>query len=101
VNTAAASWDDVGLRFGLGEARVMPVLGFIHVDKGLKELVRALGNLHVVGCAQPCGCHLVVNSPAERTHPATIGRADDVAAVVASTLELFRTVITVSPRRRL
>jgi glycosyltransferase involved in cell wall biosynthesis len=46
-----ASCDDLRLRFGLGDARVMLAFGFIHVDKGLDDLVRALGIVRAGGCA--------------------------------------------------
>jgi glycosyltransferase involved in cell wall biosynthesis len=46
-----ASPDDLRLRFGLGDARVMLAFGFIHVDKGLDDLVRALGMLRAAGRA--------------------------------------------------
>jgi glycosyltransferase involved in cell wall biosynthesis len=47
-----ASCDELRLRFGLDDARVMLAFGFIHVDKGLDDLVRALGILRRAGCAQ-------------------------------------------------
>jgi len=47
-----ASCDDLRRRFGLDDARVMLAFGFIHVDKGLDDLVRALGILRASGCAQ-------------------------------------------------
>lgn len=40
-----ASHEDLRRRFGLDDARVMLAFGFIHVDKGLDDLVRALGTL--------------------------------------------------------
>jgi glycosyltransferase involved in cell wall biosynthesis len=46
-----ASCDDLRLRFGLGDARVLLAFGFIHVDKGLDDLVRALGILRAAGSA--------------------------------------------------
>lgn len=46
-----ASGDDLRTRFGLGNAKVMLAFGFIHVDKGLDDLVRALGLLRESGCA--------------------------------------------------
>jgi glycosyltransferase involved in cell wall biosynthesis len=47
---ATASRDDLRRRFALGDARVMLAFGFIHVDKGLDDLVRALGILRAAGC---------------------------------------------------
>ena len=44
------SGDDLRSRFGLGDAKVMLAFGFIHVDKGLDDLVRALGLLRQSGC---------------------------------------------------
>ena len=38
--------EDVRRRFGLGEARILLAFGFIHVDKGLDDLVSALSILH-------------------------------------------------------
>ncbi len=38
-----ATPDELRARFGLGDARVLLAFGFIHVDKGLDDLVRALG----------------------------------------------------------
>lgn len=46
-----ASCDELRQRFALGDARVMLAFGFIHVDKGLDDLVRALGILRAAGCA--------------------------------------------------
>ena len=46
-----ASCDDLRLRYGIGDARVMLAFGFIHVDKGLDDLVRALGIVRASGCA--------------------------------------------------
>jgi glycosyltransferase involved in cell wall biosynthesis len=37
-----ASCEDLRARFGLGQARVLLAFGFVHVDKGLDDLVRAL-----------------------------------------------------------
>jgi glycosyltransferase involved in cell wall biosynthesis len=39
---ATASQADLRSRFGLGDARVLLAFGFIHVDKGLDDLVNAL-----------------------------------------------------------
>lgn len=36
-------------RFGLGDARILLAFGFIHVDKGLPDLVRAVGRLRRSG----------------------------------------------------
>jgi glycosyltransferase involved in cell wall biosynthesis len=49
--TATVSGEDLRSRFGLGDAKVMLAFGFIHVDKGLDDLVRALGLLRESGCA--------------------------------------------------
>jgi glycosyltransferase involved in cell wall biosynthesis len=46
-----ASCDELRSRFGIGDARVMLAFGFIHVDKGLDDLVRALGIVRAGGCA--------------------------------------------------
>lgn len=58
--------EDVRRRFGLGEARILLAFGFIHVDKGLDDLVSALSILH-------------------RTRGAPL---DDVRVVVAGTVRL-------------
>lgn len=70
--TACSSSDDLRFRFRLGNARILLAFGFIHVDKGLNDLVRALGILR-------------------RTERSTL---DDVILVVAGTVRprsgLFR-----------
>lgn len=40
-----ATADDLRIRFGLGNARLLLAFGFIHIDKGLDDLVRALAIL--------------------------------------------------------
>ena len=60
-----ASCDDLRSRFGLDGARVMLAFGFIHVDKGLDDLVRALGILRAGGCA-PLNNYVLVVAGAVR-----------------------------------
>ena len=60
-----ASCDDLRLRFGLGDARVMLAFGFIHVDKGLDDLVRALGIVRAGGSA-PLDDYMLVVAGAVR-----------------------------------
>jgi len=43
--------EDVRRRFGLGGARILLAFGFIHVDKGLDDLVSALNILHLTRAA--------------------------------------------------
>jgi glycosyltransferase involved in cell wall biosynthesis len=47
-------------RFGLGDARVLLAFGFIHVDKGLDDLVRALGVIRRTSQASLANIRLVV-----------------------------------------
>jgi glycosyltransferase involved in cell wall biosynthesis len=44
---AGSTPDDLRARFGLGSARILLAFGFIHIDKGLGDLVRALGILRL------------------------------------------------------
>lgn len=56
--TATAS--ELRDRFGLGDARVLLAFGFIHVDKGLDDLVQALGIIRRTGRASLGNVRLVV-----------------------------------------
>lgn len=47
-------------RFGLGDARVLLAFGFIHVDKGLDDLARALGIIRRTSHASLSNVRLVV-----------------------------------------
>jgi glycosyltransferase involved in cell wall biosynthesis len=70
---ATSSTSDLRAKFGLADARVLLSFGFIHVDKGLDDLVRALGII-------------------ERTSPAVL---DDVLLVVAGAVRRRRSVFRV------
>ena len=43
--TVVSTAEDIRARFGLGDAQLLVAFGFIHVDKGLDDLVRALSIL--------------------------------------------------------
>jgi glycosyltransferase involved in cell wall biosynthesis len=57
---ATSSPDDLRARFGLGDARILLAFGFIHVDKGLDDLVRALSILGRTQAGAPEDVRLVV-----------------------------------------
>jgi glycosyltransferase involved in cell wall biosynthesis len=57
---AGSTPEDVRARFGLGSTRILLAFGFIHVDKGLGDLVRALGILRDSETASLSGIRLVV-----------------------------------------
>jgi len=65
---ATVSSDDLRLRYGLGRAKVILAFGFIHVDKGLDDLVRALAILHRNGCAALDDYALVVAGAVRPRH---------------------------------
>jgi glycosyltransferase involved in cell wall biosynthesis len=52
--------EDVRRRFALGEARILLAFGFIHVDKGLDDLVSALSVLHRTSAAALADVRVVV-----------------------------------------
>ncbi len=58
--TAGSTPDDVRARFDLGDTRILLAFGFIHVDKGLGDLVRALGILRDSYAVPLGGIRLVV-----------------------------------------
>ncbi len=60
VPTATSSCEELRSRFSLGDARVLLAFGFIHVDKGLDDLVQALGILRQTDPAAVEGVMLVV-----------------------------------------
>ncbi len=43
---ASSTGDELRVRFGLGDARILLAFGFIHVDKGLDDLIQALTLAH-------------------------------------------------------
>jgi glycosyltransferase involved in cell wall biosynthesis len=51
---------DLRRRFNLGDARILLAFGFIHVDKGLDDLVRALKILRRTGAARLDNVRIVV-----------------------------------------
>jgi glycosyltransferase involved in cell wall biosynthesis len=53
-------------RFGLGQDRILLAFGFIHVDKGLPDLVRALGLLRRTDPASLDGVRLVIAGAVRR-----------------------------------
>jgi len=55
-------------RFGLGDARILLVFGFVHVDKGLQDLVGALGVLRRSGAASLDGVRVVVAGAVRRRY---------------------------------
>jgi glycosyltransferase involved in cell wall biosynthesis len=55
-------------RFGLGDARILLAFGFIHVDKGLQDLVAALGVLRRDGAAALDGVLVVVAGAVRRRY---------------------------------
>ena len=64
--TAGATPGDLRDRFGLGSARILLAFGFIHVDKGLGDLVQALGIVKDSGTAQLEDTRLVVAGAVRR-----------------------------------
>ncbi len=63
---AGSTPDELRARFGLGDALVLLAFGFIHVDKGLDDLVRALGILARSPGAPLDGVRLVVAGAVRR-----------------------------------
>ena len=57
---AGSTPEDVRARFNLGSARILLAFGFIHVDKGLNDLIRALGILKNSAPTSISGVRLVV-----------------------------------------
>lgn len=57
---ASSASDELRARFGLGDARVLLAFGFIHVDKGLDDLIRALSIVRDTGAAHLDDVRLVV-----------------------------------------
>ncbi len=53
-------------RFGLGDAPILLAFGFIHVDKGLQDLVRAIGLLRRTGAPQCAELRVVVAGAVRR-----------------------------------
>jgi glycosyltransferase involved in cell wall biosynthesis len=65
---AVSSPADLRARFGLGEAELLLAFGFVHVDKGLQDLVRALRMLHRAGAVPLDSARLVVAGTVRRRH---------------------------------
>jgi glycosyltransferase involved in cell wall biosynthesis len=60
--------EDVRRRFGLGEARILLAFGFIHVDKGLDDLVGALSILRRTSAAPLDDVRVVVAGTVRPRH---------------------------------
>ncbi len=60
--------EDMRHRFGLGDARVLLAFGFIHVDKGLDDLVSALGILNRTGAVRLDNIRVVVAGAVRPRH---------------------------------
>lgn len=58
--TGESKPDDLRARFQLGSARILLAFGFIHIDKGLDDLVRALGVLRRSGTVPLDDVRLVI-----------------------------------------
>jgi glycosyltransferase involved in cell wall biosynthesis len=59
---------DLRARFGLGDHPILLAFGFIHVDKGLQDLVQALGKLRRAGGASAGELRLVIAGTVRRRH---------------------------------
>lgn len=57
---AATTPEELRARFGLGDAELLLAFGFIHVDKGLDDLIAALGLLHTAGDPSLSASRLVI-----------------------------------------
>jgi glycosyltransferase involved in cell wall biosynthesis len=55
-------------RFGLDDARVLLAFGFVHVDKGLQDLVGAVSALHRSDAALMDGARVVIAGAVRRRH---------------------------------
>jgi glycosyltransferase involved in cell wall biosynthesis len=55
-------------RFGTGDARILLAFGFVHVDKGLQDLVGALGVLRRSGSLSPDATRVVIAGAVRRRH---------------------------------
>jgi glycosyltransferase involved in cell wall biosynthesis len=53
-------------RFGLSDAPILLAFGFVHVDKGLQDLVRAVSTLTRSGASPPGGLHVVIAGAVRR-----------------------------------
>jgi glycosyltransferase involved in cell wall biosynthesis len=67
---SAGAVEPAGLRdrFGIGSARVLLAFGFVHVDKGLQDLVGALGALRRLDGASLDDVRVVVAGAVRRRH---------------------------------
>jgi glycosyltransferase involved in cell wall biosynthesis len=59
---------DLRVRFGLGDAELLVAFGFVHVDKGLGDLVRALDSLRRSGACGLGGVRLVIAGTVRPRH---------------------------------
>lgn len=60
VPSAGSTPTDLRDQFGLGDTRILLAFGFIHVNKGLQDLVRAIGLLRASGAVPVDDVRLVV-----------------------------------------
>jgi glycosyltransferase involved in cell wall biosynthesis len=65
---AVSAPGDLRARFGLGEAELLLAFGFVHVDKGLQDLVRALHIIRRSGTVPLEGTRVVVAGAVRRRH---------------------------------
>jgi glycosyltransferase involved in cell wall biosynthesis len=65
-DAATSSRDELRARFGLGDARVLLTFGFIHVDKGLGDLIKAFTILQEARPEALDGVRLVVAGAVRR-----------------------------------
>jgi glycosyltransferase involved in cell wall biosynthesis len=65
---AVSAPGDLRARFGLGQAELLLAFGFVHVDKGLQDLVRALRMLRRSGAVPLDSTRLVIAGTVRRRH---------------------------------